>query len=183
MTTMRTWIAAVLMLCAVPAFAQFPPPAYGRPSQVYFIEPARYLDTRIGPAPCQWDASGWGIPATGPFSDGETRTFMVANCWYANPDGIVTIPPTALGIILNITATNPTGNGYLVAYDALASRPPTSSLSFMAGMTHNSLAIVALGQCVGQDVGIPFWPDLALYVRVPGGGTMDVIVDVIGYVE
>ncbi len=180
---MRAWITAALMLCAVPAFAQVPPPAYGRPGHIVFIPQARYLDTRVGPAQCQQFIPGTFYLATGPFHDGETREFMIANCWWTDPTGVPMIPPTALGVILNITVTNPTERGHLVAYDALAGKPGTSSLNFTKGRARNSMAIVALGQCVGQAVEIPFWPDLAIYARVADGGTVDVVVDVIGYVE
>ena len=171
----------ILILSAVPALAQLPPPAYARPSQIVFIPQVRFLDTRTGTATCEAESAPGAPIAIGPFHDAEERDFMIADCWSANEDGVITIPPTAIGLVLNITAVNPTGKGYLLAYDALAQRPTTSTLNFTPGQNRNSLTIVALGQYVGQAIGVPFWPDLAIFTKVSGGGTVDVIVDVLGY--
>jgi hypothetical protein len=46
---------------------------------------------------------------------------------------------------LNLTVAKPTTGGYLTAYPAGTSRPPTSSLNFTAGQTLSNAALVPLG--------------------------------------
>lgn len=62
--------------------------------------------------------------------------------------GVATVPALAGGVIGNLTATGPTGSGYLTAYPtAAAPNPPplASNLNFLPGRTIPNLASVKVG--------------------------------------
>jgi hypothetical protein len=73
-------------------------------------------------------------------------------------------------VVLNVTVTNPTDNGYLTIYPAGAQRPLASNLNFSPGLTVPNLVAVAVGD--GGNVTI-----------YNSHGTSDVVADVQGYVE
>ncbi|MFD9126429.1 right-handed parallel beta-helix repeat-containing protein [Kitasatospora sp. NPDC059571] len=79
------------------------------------------------------------------------------------------IPANASAVVLNLTATNPTQNGFLTAYPEGDQRPFTSNVNYTAGQTVPNQVVVPVG-----DGG---------YVDVYSGsaGTVDVIADVAGY--
>ena len=78
------------------------------------IVPCRLADTR--PVPNQVGGRG------APLAAGETATFAV---WGTN--GNCTIPNTATGLATNITAVNPTANGFLTVFPADAASVPLSA--------------------------------------------------------
>jgi hypothetical protein len=84
--------------------------------------------------------------------------------------------------VVKVTTTDATGTGWLLIYNpTLPRRPRASSISFKPGAPRSNMVFVDLGQLVGQAPGIPFKPDLAVFARVDGGGTVNVLVDIIGY--
>ncbi len=111
--------------------------------------PTRLLDTRTG-------TGGVSAPI------GADRSVKLKVSGSAGiPDGVRTV-------LVNLTATNPTANGFLTAYAAGATRPNTSIVNFTPGATVPNLAYVP----VSADGYIE------IYNR---SGSTDAIVDVQGY--
>ncbi|MEK7767160.1 MAG: hypothetical protein AAB368_13070 [bacterium] len=190
---MKPMIVAVAVLAACPLEAQagndWPAQPYNRPGALYVVVPSRRIDTRIpGPAVAEYPKPGESLPQGGPLVDGERRGYLIQGVGPVG--GPAVIPLGALAAIVTVTAVGATRDGYLFAYDPTVSLyapyppPPTAStLNFRAdGGAVASTTFVALGQIVGQEVGLPFLADFAIYTRLPGGGTVHVIVDLIGYV-
>jgi len=90
-----------------------------------------------------------------------------------NARGACGIPATAQALTVNVTVTGPTGDGYLTAYAGAAVLPVASTLNFSAGATRANNAVVLLN----AD------GTLALYSSMNGPGTVQAIVDVIGYFQ
>jgi len=97
------------------------------------LVPARLLDTRAGQGTI--DGQFAGIGALG--ASGELD-FAVAGRGGVPAAG-------ADAVVLNLTATNSTGVGYVTAWPAGAARPFASNLNLAAGSTVANLAIVKLG--------------------------------------
>ena len=61
--------------------------------------------------------------------------------------------------VVNVTATSPSGSGYLTAWDGYeGSRPATSTLNYAAGQTVSNFAVVPAGRCwscAGEYYGAP----------------------------
>lgn len=140
------------------------------------------------PAPCRWvDTRVPGcVPGggclTGPFISGQRRDYLVAavaECPIGS--GTRPIPLGARGLVLTVVAVGATAPGYLLFYDAsLLEQPAASSLNFNAGGATSSMVFTALG----QDWRIPgalIYPDLAVYAAVSGGGSVHVVMDIVGY--
>src|SRR5579863_808706 len=126
-------------------------PAHG----FYTVPPCRVFDTRNPSAPL-------GGPALGP---GDTRGFDVlsSNCG---------IPPTAAAIAANVTVTQPTAPGDLRLYASDMTTPPISStINFVSGQTVANNAVVLL----------PLNASGTVNVTNDGNGTVQVILDVVGY--
>ena len=86
------------------------------------------------------------------------------------PDGAAAVVPAdALGLVVNVTAVDTTGAGYLAVYPGGTTFPGTSLLNYAVGDT------VANSTSVGCGAGA------TLTVRCGGGGVGHVIVDVMGY--
>jgi hypothetical protein len=116
------------------------------------LTPARILDTRNGTG---------GFPAHR-VAAGTALALQVT--------GSGNVPSTGVSaVVLNVTATKPTGPGFVIAYPAGAARPNASNLNYVAGSTVPNLVEVAVGS-LGR---------VALYV---GGSSTDVIADVEGWV-
>ncbi|MCU1368511.1 MAG: hypothetical protein JWN39_4150 [Ilumatobacteraceae bacterium] len=131
----------------------------GAASSFVPIVPCRLADTRSGS-----DQVGTRLTPIGP---GEIVPFTV---WGTN--GNCTIPTSATGIATNITAVNPTAASYLTVYPADAPAKPTASnLNWVptSPPTPNQVT-VALSSTGVIDV-------------FNNGGTVDVIVDIVGYYE
>jgi hypothetical protein len=129
--------------------------ATGDVSSMVPIVPCRLLDTR---AP-----STVGTRST-PLGAGETATFAV---WGTN--GNCTIPSTATGIAANVTTVNGTALSYLTVFPADTARPITSNRNWTAGSPPmpNQVSVA-----VSTTGAIKIYND---------AGTVDVIVDVLGY--
>lgn len=105
----------------------------------------RLLDTRV---------SG------GAFASKSTRALQVA--------GIAGVPRNAASVLLNLTAVTPSARGYVQAYPTGGSRPITSSVNFVAGVTRANLISVP----VGADGTMTLFNDV---------GKVDLIADLVGY--
>ncbi|MFI1524079.1 hypothetical protein [Kitasatospora cineracea] len=113
------------------------------------LTPARLLDTR--------DGTGAARAKVGPDS---TLTLQVAGRAGVPAEGVS-------AVVLNITATNPTGDSYVTAYPHGRSRPSASSLNFAPGKTVPNQVVVPV---VDGKVN--------LYNHV---GSVDLIADISGY--
>lgn len=117
----------------------------------YSVEPCRAVDTRLG----------------APLSSEIPRTFTIA--------GTCGIPASAKGVAVNVTAVTPASQGYVVMWPGDLGTPLTSVLSFPAGRTRASQAILRLAT---DGTGT-----LAARGSLAGGGTVHLLVDVTGYFE
>lgn len=120
------------------------------------LSPDRILDTRTG---------NGGVPIA-PLRANSTLTFSVAGRGGVPLLGS-TAPATA--VIVNMTVTNTTSNGYLTVYPNDASLPLASDLNWAPGQTVPNLVVVKLS-ADGK---------IAIY---NGFGSVDVIIDVLGYI-
>ena len=137
------------------------PPAtqyYGLPT------PIRVYDSRTGTGPA---ATGDGVIASG-----STRTVSLLQ-GYASPTATVkvgAVPAGATSAMVNVTIDGTTATGFLTAYAGNATQPATSGINwFGTGQILANLSVVALA------------PDGTIKVTAGGGGTTQVIVDVVGY--
>ena len=84
--------------------------------------------------------------------------------------GRVGVPGTATAAVINITATGGTNGSFLTAWPAGVTKPNASNVNFAAGQTIPNLAIVQLG--TGGAISI-----------TNAIGTVDVVLDVVGYFD
>jgi hypothetical protein len=115
------------------------------------LTPARLLDTR----------DGTGAVAGAVASTGSVAVKVTGQC------GIPTSGVSA--VVLNVTVTGPTRDGYLTAYASGTARPNASNLNFVAGQTVPNLVVAP----VGADGRV------ALYNGAPG--TVHIVGDIAGY--
>ena len=113
------------------------------------VEDLRILDSRLG----------IGGP-TSPWSTGRTRELTVT--------GHNGIPAGATAVVVNLTATDTTDQGYVTAWPDGRPRPLASNLNFGPGQTIANLVTVP----VGADGAI----DLYNFA-----GSTDLVADVVGY--
>jgi hypothetical protein len=118
------------------------------------VTPARILDTRSN------------VGLSGHFSPQQNRDLVVG--------GQGGVPADADSVVMNVTATNPSAGGWLTLYPTGQSLPTASNLNFAAGQSVANLVTVKLGTAgkvtITNTGGVP-----------SGGGTVDVLGDVIGY--
>ncbi len=119
--------------------------------KVTTITPERIVDSRTGVG-----------TAARPLGEGEVRTVAVA--------GRGSVPANATAVIANLTATNTTAWGFLSAWPAGLSQPPSSNLNFLAGQTVPNLVMLKLG--AGGSISI-----------ANGPGSANVLLDVMGFVS
>jgi hypothetical protein len=118
------------------------------------ITPTRVLDTR--------DGTGH---IGGHFTSGEVRNLVVA------PSAGGAVPRDATAVVLNVTAVNPTSNGYVTGWPAGGAPPLASSLNTQPGQTRPNLVVAKVG--AGGAV--------SLFTYGDGNGTVDLVADVVGY--
>jgi hypothetical protein len=82
--------------------------------------------------------------------------------------GVKGIPAGAVGVVMNVTATNTTQDGFLTVFPTGEARPGTSSLNFVPGQSVPNLAMAKLG----ADGSVSIYNF---------AGPTDVIVDVVGW--
>jgi hypothetical protein len=122
------------------------------------LTPARITDTR---------------PRSGYPNAGRTLgPGATLNVQITGVGGVPASDPTnpVAAVVLNVTATRPSQPGYLTVWPTGAARPRTSNLNFVTGQTVANLAQVGLGSA-GQ---------VSIY---NSAGSVDVVVDVQGYVQ
>lgn len=124
------------------------------PTVFHTLAPCRIADTRVGTGP-------YGGP---PISAGASRAFVLA--------GQCGIPVSAKAVSLNVTITQPTGQGHLTAHPAGQPQPLVSVINFLAGQTRANNAIVTLGAGGAMSV----------FSGAPSG-TVHLILDTNGYFE
>jgi hypothetical protein len=113
------------------------------------LSPVRIEDTRTG-------AGG----LSGPVGPGATVDVQIT--------GRGGVPAGASAVVVNVTVTGPTGEGYLTLYPSGSARPLASNLDFTPGETVPNLVVVKLG--TGGRVAM-----------FNSGGNTQVIFDVAGY--
>jgi hypothetical protein len=126
--------------------------------------------TRL-PAPSRAFDSRSGTPgfAEGAFGQGGRQSPIGPNSEVSvQLAGLGGIPAEATAAVVNLTATEPTSEGFFTVYPTGAARPLASSINFRPGLTVANLAIVPLG--AGGSVSI-----------FNSAGSTHAIVDVIGY--
>jgi hypothetical protein len=103
----------------------------GRDGRFVPTVPARVLDTRTGPAPAN--------AGLGPVPGGTSINVKVL--------GAGGVPASGVGaVVVNVTVTGPTSQGFLTVYPAGAPQPPlASNLNFSAGQTVPNRVIVKVG--------------------------------------
>jgi hypothetical protein len=115
------------------------------------LTPARLLDTR----------SGNGVPAVGPLQAGQTIHLAVAGRGGVPASG-------ARAVVVNLTATDVVGGGYLTVFPGGEAVPWAASLNTSPGATVSNLVVAKLGADGSIDIFNP-------------AGSASVIVDVVGW--
>src|SRR5665213_2890283 len=157
-----TGLVAAAGLAASPASAQITPSANGGSSYTP-ITPCRLADTRQNSG-----LQGQGNTLTA----GHTLNVMVAgNCNV--PDFNTWSSHAITAVVVNITAINPTSNGWLKAFAYGQPAPATSTVNFLAGETIANEATITVGADITGENG-------SINVTNFTGST-DVAVDVQGY--
>ncbi len=118
------------------------------------VTPTRVLDTRAGTG-----------NIGGRFSHGETRALPIAGV----AKGVV--PRDATAVVLNVTAANPTNEGYVTVWPAGIDRPLASSLNTQPGQTRPNLVVSKIGANGAID----------LFTYCDLNGSVDLVADVVGY--
>ena len=97
-------------------------------------------------------------------SAGQVRYFTLS--------GVCNLPQTARAVAVNLTIANPTNGGYLTVRPADQTETTTSVINFTRGMVRANNAILGLGET-------------GAFAVTYGGptGTVDFIVDLVGYFE
>ena len=141
---------------AFPATA--PAPISVEPGTYTALSPVRICDTRAG------DPSG----LTGTAAQCDASTLAAGVPRAIDVAGDFGVPADATAVVLNVTAVDPKGKGYLSVFPTGQSPPTASNLNYAAGSVVPDLAEVGLGTG-GQ-------------VSVVSHAASDVIVDLEGYV-
>ena len=105
--------------------------------------------------------------AGSPLQDGVPQTFAL--------HGVCGIPLTATTVVLNATAVEPTGDGDLTIYAGDATPPAFFTMAFTAAKTRSLFVVVALSDDAAGEV--------TVQASVAGNGTVDLVLDVMGYFE
>ncbi|GAB4067053.1 hypothetical protein GCM10028777_21870 [Angustibacter speluncae] len=114
------------------------------------VVPARVLDTRNGTG-----------AAAGPMGPGTAVSLQVA--------GVAGVPAVGVSsVVLNVTATQPSGAGWVTVHASGSPRPNASSLNLAAGQTVPNLVVAP----VGPDGRVVLWTSTSTHL----------LADVFGYV-
>lgn len=100
-------------------------------------------------------------------SSGVKRTLQVA--------GVCGIPSDAVAVSLNVTAIAPGSEGFVTLFPGNAPVPATSTLNLVPGKTRANNAVLALATDAAGT--------LAAQAFLAGGGEVDLLVDVNGYLK
>ena len=129
------------------------------------VVPTRLADTRCSATSPPAYCSGEGIPAAnaGVTAPGPASSALVT------VTGVGPVPSSGVSaVVLNITAADPSANGFLTVYPAGAAKPASSTVNFVAGENVPNRVVVPVGT-KGQ---------VAVYNN---SGTTNVLVDVSGW--
>lgn len=113
------------------------------------VTPSRVLDSRTG--------TGW----SGTLASGTPRTLTVAG-------GSTVVPSGADAVVLNVTVTGASSDGYLTVFPTGSTQPNASNLNFTAGRDVANLVVVK----VGSDGQVSF---------ANAAGSTHVIADLVGW--
>ena len=120
------------------------------------VTPARLLETRLGPGLFTVDHQFEGIGQRNPLS---TTTIPVA--------GRGAIPANAKAVVLNVTAVDAQGPGYLTVYPCGPNRPLASNVNYTTNQTVPNSVIIQLGPN----------GEICIYTQA----ATDLIIDINGY--
>jgi hypothetical protein len=128
------------------------------PAELVTITPCRLVDTRPG-----GEQVG---PRASPLGADETVSFAVRGS-----NGRCAIPPSATGIVSNVTAVDPTASSYVTVYPGDVDRPLASNLNFApdSAATPNQVT-----------VGLSPAGDIRVY---NAAGRVDIVIDIVGYFQ
>jgi len=144
------------------------------PLQTHLITPCRWLDTRIPGC-----VTG-GKCVQGPFRDGRMRAYLVQGVAECSGGSLERpIPLGAQGLMLTVAAVEPTGPGFLAIYDPSTPRPLFASMTFGPGGSSSAVTVK-----LGPGDWLPGGPlprDLGIYASIKDGGTVHLVVDIVGY--
>ncbi len=126
----------------------------GGPFQFYTLNPCRLVDSR----------SNFGATV---FSGGALQNVTVK--------GRCSVPATAKAVVVNLTGIGPSVQGFFAIWPAGTAYPGTSILNLNAGEP-----ALANGAMVGLGAGTP---DLSVVFGTAGGGTSNLVIDVVGYFQ
>ena len=118
--------------------------------------PVRCYDSRDGYAPL-------GVVK------GLVAAPRLVDCRVTLDGSAAVVPVDALGLVVNVTAVDTTGAGFLAVYPGGSSYPGTSLLNY------------GVGDTVANSTSVGCGPGATLTVRCGGGGVGHVIIDVMGY--
>jgi hypothetical protein len=124
------------------------------PGDFYTVTPCRLLDTRTP------EDGGAPVPSD---TDRVLEPSAVTRCG---------VSPFATSVALNVSIVGPTAGGHLVVYpNDLAEPPATASINFSAEQTRANNLIAGL--CADGM--------MKLRPGMPGGGSVHLVVDVVGF--
>jgi len=129
------------------------------------VTPKRIADTRFD------------IGITNAVPSGTPKVLKVTGSVPVAPSGSATVVPSgATGVVLNVTAVNPTRSGFVsIRPGNPGAAPTTSNLNVVAGVTIPNQVTVGLPVGGGTDGRIQVW------YQGSGGGSTHILVDVVGY--
>ena len=126
--------------------------------------PVRVYDSRTG--------TGSAATGEGAIASGTTRTISLTQ-GYASASATTKVPAVPAGAtsaMVNITIDGTTTTGFLTAYGSDVAQPATSGINwFGPGQILANLSVVAVG------------PTGSIKITAGGGGTTQLVVDVVGY--
>jgi MFS family permease len=159
--------ALALLASAGPIPAALATVTSGDRSVFVDVTPKRIADTRFD------------IGITNALASGTPKVLQVTGSVEVAPSGTATVVPTgATGVVLNVTAVNPTRNGFVsVRPGNPGAAPTTSNLNVVAGVTVPNEVTIGLPVGGGNDGDIQVW------FQGSGGGATDILVDVVGYYD
>jgi hypothetical protein len=124
------------------------------PFQFYSVAPCRIIDTR----------QTSGAPA---LADNATRAIALGNqCG---------VPTGAKAAVLNVTVVSATAGGFLTLFPYGTTQPNTSTINFDSPSTLANGATIPLGADAGNSISV--------YSAVLGGGSVHLILDVVGFFQ
>lgn len=135
------------------------PAATGTGGQYFVNNPWRALDTRT-------DDGG------GPLANADWVDFS-----FGYQDA--TINPHLRAMAVNVTAVNATASGFLTLWNGNGDIPNASTLNYTKGAIVPNMAIIPVRPCDDTWCGT----NAVMRVQNTGGGTVDVVVDVLGFYD